>query len=189
VLEVRAAVEGGVLHFATPGKEGIVRLEHYTEKPFAFDRDRAYKQEDANTFGKPKGLWVSVAGEDDWPSWCREESFSIGSLKHVAVVELDKSANLRVVSSESDLFEFHDQYAVRRDDDIFPQRDDDIFPSNKKRYWSLHWGKVAVDFDGLVIAPYLWSCRFDGPQWYYTIDCASGCIWNLDAISEIRREL
>ena len=46
--------------------------------------------------------------------------------------------------------------------------------------------KVMLDrrVDGIIIAPYQWYCRMT-VDWYYTWDCASGCIWNLDAIESV----
>ncbi|QBI98814.1 hypothetical protein SEA_BOBBY_184 [Mycobacterium phage Bobby] len=51
----------------------------------------------------------------------------------------------------------------------------------------IDWGKVAADYGGIIIAPYQWSRRMD-PHWYYTWDCASGCIWNLEAIESLEAE-
>lgn len=35
-------------------------------------------------------------------------------------------------------------------------------------------------YDG---APYQWECRLDRDTfWYYSWDCASACIWNLQAV-------
>ena len=47
------------------------------------------------------------------------------------------------------------------------------------------WEKVAAKYDGLIITPYIWQRRME-LNWYYTWDCASGCIWNVRAIKDIR---
>jgi len=156
-----------------------VRLEHYTDQVFSFER-RTYQQKPPLGFLKPLGLWVSVAGEDDWPSWCREEEFCLSSLEHLSVVTLADDANILMVSSPELLDEFHAEYAV--DDDFLRGRP---WASDEKRYWAVDWPKVAEKYDGIIIAPYHWSRRLDGPMWFYGWDCASGCIWNLDAVASV----
>lgn len=51
---------------------------------------------------------------------------------------------------------------------------------------SVNWPLIATRWDGIIIAPYQWSCRYDDRTfWYYGWDCASGCIWNLHAITDV----
>ena len=53
----------------------------------------------------------------------------------------------------------------------------------------IDWPAVATDYPGLIIAPYQWSCRMsEFTRWYYGWDCASGCIWNADAIARVTEE-
>jgi hypothetical protein len=40
-----------------------MRLLHYTEEPLDFKPAFTYEQSEPRSFGKPKGLWVSVEGE------------------------------------------------------------------------------------------------------------------------------
>jgi hypothetical protein len=62
----------------------------------------------------------------------------------------------------------------------------------------IDWPKVSERYDGVVIAPYVWSLRMGDYEmiegrmrktpdsaisdWYYPWDCASGCIWKASAI-------
>lgn len=47
----------------------------------------------------------------------------------------------------------------------------------------IDWVKVKPLYDGIIITPYQWRCRLDPDIfWYYSWDCASGCIWNLETI-------
>ncbi len=49
------------------------------------------------------------------------------------------------------------------------------------------WAKVAKLYDGIIIAPYISARRLaHSVNWYYTWDCASGCIWNPRAIKSIK---
>lgn len=155
-------------------------LMHFSDKPVVLDRARSYSQDAPHSHGKPVGFWVSVAGEDDWPTWCLSEEFRLGSLVFAHRITLDPwSKILRILSPEG-IDSFHDKYATRTDFDrrYHPEWSD-------RRYWPVDWNAVAADFDGVVIAPYQWSRRLQGPHWYYTWDCASGCIWNLSAIESV----
>ncbi|QDM58016.1 hypothetical protein SEA_DALLAS_199 [Mycobacterium phage Dallas] len=143
-----------------------LRLEVYAAAPITLDRSRIYTQAVDH---KPEGLWVSVAGEDDWPTWCRGEEFSFDNLTVCHRVTLVPGANILHLKSPMDIDAFHYLYANRGILD-----------------W-IDWGKVAADYDGIIIAPYQWSRRMD-PHWYYTWDCASGCIWNLEAIESVEAE-
>ena len=54
-------------------------------------------------------------------------------------------------------------------------------------YLEPNWAPTAAQYAGVIIAPYQWERRLDGDasDWYYGWDCASGCIWNADAIASI----
>lgn len=147
-----------------------MRLLHYTAKAFDFNRSRTYNQGEPLGFGKPTGLWVSREGEDDWPSWCEGESFALDSLATVTEVTLTDEANICYICSADQLMAFTEEYRVTWAAGI---------PA-------IDWSRVAQEWDGIVIAPYIWSMRLN-PQtsWYYGWDCASGCIWNLDAIKTV----
>lgn len=58
--------------------------------------------------------------------------------------------------------------------------------------WSKHyvyyidWDRVASKHDGIIIAPYCWQQRLkDETFWYYSWDCASGCIWHPRAVTAL----
>jgi hypothetical protein len=55
-----------------------------------------------------------------------------------------------------------------------------------RRYMVINWGKVAVDYDGIEIAPYIFKAR-NKHMWYYGWDIASGCIWANGAIQNIEK--
>ena len=43
------------------------------------------------------------------------------------------------------------------------------------------------DYQGIIIAPYLWTRRHhESTGWYYSWDCASGVIWDARAIAELK---
>lgn len=147
----------------------VQQLWHYAEGPVVLD-GRSYAQSaELTVYGKPKGIWVSVAGEDDWPSWCRAESFAIERLTFGHLVSLRPDANVLWLQSGADLGRFESQFGREKD-------------WGSWREPCIDWQAVAAQYDGIIIAPYQWGSRLSR-QWYYGWDCASGCIWNTAAIT------
>ncbi len=150
---------------ALPGK-----LWHYTRDPLVVE-PRAYEQPEPREYGKPDGFWISAEGKDDWPSWCEGEQFRLETLAHRAPVSLNDGANvLRLTPGMIDRFD--SDFGVE-------------WPWCENGRWiarGIDWRAVADRYDGIIIAPYAWCFRLT-MNWYYPWDCASGCIWNLDAIT------
>lgn len=155
-------------------------LDHYAHRPVTLDRSRVYTQPNPDQYQKPRGLWVSVRGDDDWPTWCLGEDFRIEGLRFAHTVTLAAGSYLRWIRSVPELDAFHDEYATPNDFDM-------RYHPDERGYWGINWWQVARCYDGIVIAPYLRERRLSRTcQWYYTWDCASGCIWNLDAIQSLQ---
>jgi hypothetical protein len=145
-------------------------LSHWSDKPLESPRsvEQRTPREDGyvSAFEKPKGLWVSIDGEDDWPAWCKAERFAIERLKYRHVVTLHNPDSMLWLVSHGDLDDFQREFGIRA-------------------RWGEHaiqWPKVAAKYPGIMIAPYQWSARME-MNWYYGWDCASGCIWNANAIA------
>lgn len=155
------------------GVRGMARLLHYAEKPTTLDM-RNYEQAASRYWMKPRGLWVSVEGEDDWPTWCRSEQFRLAALDNVHEVVLKPDAHVLTISSKDELIAFTNEYSA---------------PSpnlwGNDRTETIDWWTVATRYGGIIIAPYQWSCRFS-LSWYYGWDVASGCIWDIDAIESFQ---
>lgn len=114
----------------------------------------------ADVTHKPKGFWYSVNG--DWERWCRSEE--PGWLKGYQHEVTLGNENLLVIRTQKQLDRFHDEYSANTP------------PLKKKPY--IDWFKVARAYDGIEISQYFWDRRLDlNMLWYYTWDCASGCIW------------
>lgn len=147
-----------------------MRLLHYTARPFEFDPARRYEQVGHYAGWKPAGFWLSVDGGDDcWRSWCEGEAWGLERLAHASEVTLKPSANVLVIDTPEKLDAFDMLYG---DGDRHSLR-------------SIDWPRVKRVHDGVIIAPYHWSRRLD-LMWYYGWDCASGVIWNLPAIAEVK---
>lgn len=150
-------------------------LEHYSTKPMK--RVRSARQADdlqSQFCGKPRGLWVSVKGEDDWASWCQGEQWGLDRLVVRHSVVLTPGANILRVSGVRALDDFHHRYSVT-----------EMLGRYSRSY--IDWRFVAKKFDGILIAPYVWERRLEKPlsDWYYGWDCASGVIWNARAVAQV----
>ena len=142
-------------------------LIHYRESSFSFDPSRTYWQ-NPDDF-KPHGLWVSVEDGNGWADWCRTEEFNVESLGYCYKLVLSPDARILTLENIDDIEAFQKWYGHRKHEFIH----------------TLNWERVAQDgFQGVMFAPYekeLSYMRVD-KTWYYSIDCSSGCIWDLSVI-------
>lgn len=131
-------------------------------------------------FFKPRGLWFSVEGNDDgWKSWCEGEMFRTAHLAIQTEIIFKETARIFRISSPEEIDTFTEKYVLHAG--VFAQL-------GLRPGFVIDWAKLATEFDAIVIAPYQWQRRLsEHTMWYYSWDCASGCVWNADAISEIRQ--
>jgi hypothetical protein len=116
-------------------------------------------------YTRPKGLWVSVVGARDWPS------MKPGDLRsqHQYEITVANEAKIHFIAGRNHLSEFTERYG--------------LLPSGEQRI-AIDWVKVAAEHQGLIIAPYVEEyTNYPNLFWYGSWGCASGCIWNKDAIS------
>jgi hypothetical protein len=99
------------------------------------------------------------------------EGYALDCFEYETVIVLSDSANILRLWCPADIDAFHEGYSVQ------------------DRYYrpKIDWARVAEEYQGIIIAPYCWQRRLDGPahSWYYGWDCASGCIWDAEAIAEL----
>ena len=96
--------------------------------------------------------------------------------EHDNVYRLDiNESRIKIIRNYEQLLAFDAEYGVDNDSRI-------IFESGRM----IDWAKVAKDFDGIEIAPYVFEGRYK-LQWYYGWDVASGCIWSNDVIKDIKK--
>lgn len=153
------------------------RLIHYSRQPLEGVNDGGLiemKAQPLQPHAKPAGLWVSVEGEDDWLSWCRAERFAPDRFGHATLVELEEGPNVLRLATAGAIDDFTEEFG--RDFRIGP-----VFT-----WKAIDWPAVSARYDGIVIAPYQWSRRLhERTSWYYTWDCASGCIWRARAVARL----
>lgn len=147
----------------------------YDSKPILIDTLFTVKQSHEADM-KPKGLWFTDDTKDNWRNWCVDNRFRLDTLTHKHEVEFDPTGVL-FLNGTFDIFDFGREYGEE------PSWAKTIRTFN--RY--VNWGKVAEKYKGIVITPYSWHARNE-PQtwWYYSWDCASGCIWDVSIIKDIR---
>lgn len=144
-------------------------FEHYASEPREIDA-REYIQAEDTPYDKPNGFWISVKGQDDWPSWCISEQFAEERLKYRHRVTLQEGHNIKILNNEKDIDLFEESYSTEFGSSSI----------SRHQMMVIRWPLVASLYDGILIPRYLWSMRFR--NWYYGWDCASGCVWNTDVI-------
>lgn len=145
-----------------------MKLEHYDSKPIVLD-GRSYAQPRLSPYAKPSGFWISVAGDYDWPAWCRSEEFGLDGLTHRHAVSIAEGANLLWLRTPHDMQALEDTFGSSDGDRTYP-------------LMQIDWRSVARCYDGVMIPTYQWSERLSR-MWYYGWDCASGCVWNTAVLS------
>jgi hypothetical protein len=151
-------------------------LTHYSATPLGPLKSATQTPEDGRGWqfiDKPKGLWVSVDGEDDWLNWCIGTGFRLGDLAVHHRLTLKEPDRLLWLTGRPQLEQFQTRYGAPRD---YGMRLD---------MRAINWASVASDYAGLIITPYVWSGRHK-LMWYYGWDCASGCIWDVSVIESVQ---
>lgn len=148
-----------------------MRLIHYSKEALP-KQLRAMNVREHSRFAKPGGLWFSVEGQDDWYSWCQSENFNLENLKYQTQIIFKPNARILHLKSVYDIRKFTEDYV----------------PHDVPLHYAVpDWERVSKTYRGIIIAPYQWDCRLaDWSFWYYGWDCASGVVWDLDAIKELK---
>jgi len=148
------------------------KLIHFSEE--AVELIYSVKEQKVND--KPNGFWVSVENNGDgWKNWCEGESFNTGRLVYENEIIISKLANILLITKNKELDDFHKKYQAA------------LVGMERWGNQYIDWRSVAKDYQGIIITPYLYNRRFDkSARWYYGWDCASGCIWNKEAIKSIK---
>lgn len=156
--------------FSTLANPENIDLSHWSTHPI----NSVYSVQQGGTdirTDKPNGLWVSVDGPYDWVWWNDSEEFYDLSKQHHYKIQLSPLAKILHIHNSEDLHRFDTEYHIPL--------------SWTQDRWSIDWQRVANDWQGIIISPYLWSERLGKLSWYYGWDCASGSIWDSNAISSL----
>ena len=146
---------------------------HYSAQPLT-NVHSVEQVSEISRYMKPDGLWFSVEPGHGWFEWCEAEQFCLDRLEFATRIILKDDADILRISNEEELIAFHKRFCTNLHPGIasFPP-----LPS---------WDVVAMRYRGIIIAPYIWSMRLHTEMlWYYTWDCASGCVWDASAIERL----
>ena len=171
----------------------MTRLVHFTATPLDEPLRSVHPypklkngQREHLPIGKPRGLWVSVEGHGDgWSDWCKAEEFGQERFEYAYEVELAKDARILRLRTAADIQRFTKEYRDTESEvnKILGQSTFRDVPGTM----DINWTKIAVKYQGIIIAPYVWELRLEpGYEWYYGWDCASGCVWNAEAIKSLK---
>ncbi|HEY4355926.1 MAG TPA: hypothetical protein VGN16_09280 [Acidobacteriaceae bacterium] len=154
-----------------------LRYIHFSARPL--ERVHTVEQAPPGTGGsflKPLGLWFSVEGNDDgWKSWCEAEMFRTDKLAFQTEIVFRETARILKIETPESIDDFTQNYQPKQR--AIPQL---------RGGFEMDWHRVAREYDAMVISPYQWERRMgEHTMWYYSWDCASGCVWNADAIKEL----
>lgn len=164
-----------------------MKLIHYAPKKRVLQRQLLYAQ---SIDHKPKGLWVSCETyeenrldpreyEEPTMNWYEFASVNIGPerLTYRHEVELTDAANMLTLDTTADMMLFTKEYTA------IPERYHDEANFTPDVGLWIDWRLVRDRYQGIMIPIYHWNLRLsDVTRWYYIWDCASGCIWDLEAI-------
>ena len=160
-----------------------MKLTHYSsDKIYDLDKRNYHKNHFKNP-SKPNGIWFSVEGGYGWKEWCIDEDFRLESLIYKHDIILKKECSVIILSNPKDIFDFSDRFQSRH-----LSKETFLFSE-----WTppsqIDWLKVEEEYQGIIITPYQPECRFSPKSsWYYGWDCASGCIWDINAIEVFKPE-
>lgn len=115
---------------------------------------------------KPRGLWYGIG--PSWIDWVRSE-MPDWEVDNVFKIDVDETKLLTIRTIE-ELDAFDEKYGS----------------SITSYFRNIDWGKVASEYGGIEIAPYIYKGRFKY-IWYYGWDVASGCIWDDGVITNIEK--
>ena len=125
---------------------------------------------DQEVRAKPKGLWYGVG--TSWIDWVRSE-MPEWEVDNVFKIDIDES-KVKIIRNIEELIEFDEEYGLE-------------FEKYVGLGWrNIDWAKVANDWGGIEISPYIYEARMDF-NWYYGWDVASGCIWSDGIITKIEK--
>lgn len=148
-------------------------LAHYAQRPVGELEYREHRDGRSLWFDKPTGFWVSPVGSDDWRSFASENGMFCLSFPYRVL--LRREANLLVLQGARELHEFTGEYGIP------------MTLPGLSAHVGIDWKRLRLHWDGVIIAPYVWSLRMETAfEWYYGWDCASGCIWNHEAVAALQ---
>ncbi|MDR0486665.1 MAG: hypothetical protein LBG91_00295 [Treponema sp.] len=153
-------------------------LIHYTKSCVTgIDLNQKYRQTTENLFyHTPNGLWVSVAGKNDWERYCRTQNQNLEKLETELQIMLKPSAKILNLYSAEVFDAFEQEYCY------YPAgiaRQGDNYTLNL----SVAWEELIAAYQGMIM-PIVLPKLYNMGLWYDTWCCTCGCIWDLQAVEK-----
>lgn len=126
----------------------------------------------------PWSQMSSMFGDEDWLE------------KYAAyAVSLDFKKDILLLSSADDIDRFTEYYSIDSFSNSSNSHTDNMkFMPNILGGLYIDWTQVAKQYKGLLISPYIFERRiYKDTAWYYTWDCASGCVWDVSCILRLEK--
>ena len=157
-------------------------LIHYSTAPLTAVHSVEQTADGRND--KPTGLWFSVGDDEDgWRAWCEDNMAEWIKDRIVTEVVLTPTAKMLRLTGAEQIDAFTAEYSVTPTWASGMGERGSLF----ERY-AIDWRRVASEYQGIIIAPYVWSRRIDdAARWYYGWDCASGCLWDAAAVASLKQ--
>ena len=109
-------------------------LHHYSDNEIKeiFSKEQSTEQKHC---ARPRGLWVSVVGDNDWKSY---RGHDLRDQNQYEIILADE-AKILFLDSEEQLSDFTQTFGLK--------------PSGEQRI-AIDWVQVAITYQGMIIAPY-----------------------------------
>lgn len=114
-------------------------------------------------------VWYGIGSS--WVDWVKSE-MPDWETDNVFKIDINES-NILIIRNYGEIIEFDRKYGVP-------------YNFGYHKYTNIDWVRVANDYGGIEIAPYIYEARRT-IEWYYTWDIASGCIWDDGVIRNIEK--
>jgi len=155
-----------------------MRFINYSDRPLV--EMPSFQQFQLEARGsKPNGIWLSVVeenGRDSWKDYCERTNHPLKPYRTEVIIS--KEARILHLATAKEIDQITNRYGYFRECREHEKSNPDYTRS------SIHWDQVAQQYAGIIITPYCEE-RHRLDLWYFTWDCASGCMWSKDAIKEM----
>ena len=125
-----------------------------------------HKYTQKHSFLKPNGVWYSCY--NSWYSWTKREMPN-WLYKYIHEINFNKNILTDIDNKNKDKVLVLNKI---RDIELFHKR---YYNPNDKDF--IDWTKVTKDYGGIEFSRHFSEIRQKYP-WYYSLDAASGCVWN-----------
>jgi len=157
-----------------------MRFINYSNRPLT--AIPAFRQDGSDSrWSKPIGLWFSVVdenGTDSWRSLCTFKGIDLIQQPHVTEIIFKKDARLFRLFGENDIDALDAKHRFSPGYPEWLKENPDYTRSG------IRWNLVAEEYDGVIAAPHCIARHLE-QHWYFTWECASGCIWNSIAVESL----